>query len=239
MECSFTDPEKIKEWIEICKLMKTLDKYVCFKFTPMELTVQMIHPSKRSLLDMRFPKDWFHHYDWKESELYVSTKSLYTIFSIYSGENMISMESANKFMNVKFFHEHHTKNFSIPLNIRTSRDVFLEKDAGVQLCIESTYLNSLCEELYKFGDTLRFRIGKDLFHMISHGNEKMVIEINPTKIDILHGGDYDQSFPLLYVLLFLNFSVLYPKVVLHLHKLLQVSIEKGYTLHYYVLPCKS
>jgi hypothetical protein len=239
MVCSFVDPEKIKEWIEICKLMKTLDKLVCFKFAPNELTVQMIHPSKQSVLDMSFPKDWFENYDWKESEFYISTKSLHTIFSIYSGESMISMDYENKFMNIKFFHEHHTKNFSIPLNLRTNKDIYIEKEKGIQICIDSIYFNSLCEELYKFGNLLMFNIRKEFFHMVSYGNEKMVIEINPSKIEILNEGEYEQSYPLFYLLLFLNFSVLYPKVFINMHKILHVSVENGYTLNYYLTPSKS
>jgi len=237
MVCSFVEPEKIKEWIEICKLVKTLDKMVCFKFTPTELTVQMIHPSKQCLLDMTFPKEWFHNYEWKESSFYISTKSLYTIFSIYSGENMISMESEHKFMNIKFFHEHHTKNFSIPLNIYTNKAISIEQKKGVQICMDSVYLNSLCEELYKFGDSLQLNIKNDFFHMISYANEKMVIEINPSKVDIINTGEYEQSYPLIYLLLFLNFSVLYPKVIINMHKILQVSIEKGYTLNFFVSHC--
>ena len=239
MVCSFVDPEKIKEWIEICKLMKTLDKMVCFKFTPTELSIQMIHPSRRSVLDMTFPKDWFHHYDWKESEFSISTKSLYTIFSLYSGENMMSMESENKFMNIKFFHEHHTKNFSIPLNLDNPKNICIEKESGIQIGIESVYFHSLCEELYKFGDLLLFHIRKEFFHMISYGNEKMVIEINPNKIELLSDGEYEQSYPLIYLLLFLKFSVLYPKVTVNMHKNLHLSVEKGYILNYVVAHSKS
>lgn len=239
MVCSFVDPEKIKEWIEICKLMKTLDKMVCFKFTPTELTVQMIHPSKRSVLDMSFPKEWFHQYDWKETEFYISTQSLYTIFSIYSGESMISMESQHKFVNIKFFHEHHTKNFSIPLSIQMHKTVLIEQEKGIQICIESVYFNSLCEELYKFGDLLQFDIKKEYFHMISYGNEKMVIEINPNKMEMLNEGDYEQSYLLVYLLLFLKFSVLYPKLRVNIHKNLHISVEKGYTLNYFLAHSKS
>ena len=234
MVCSFVEPEKIKEWIEICKLMKTLDKLVCFKFTPTELTVQMIHPSKRCVLDMTFPKEWFHHYEWKESAFYISTKSMYTIFSIYSGETMISMDSEHKFMNVKFFHEQHTKNFSIPLNIHSNKEIYIEHEKGVQISMDSVYLNSLCEELYKFGDSVQFSIKKDFFHMISYTNEKMVIEINPRNVEILNTSDYEKSYPLVYLLLFLNFSVLYPKVLVNLHKILHVSVEKGYTLNFFL-----
>jgi len=239
MVCSFVDPEKIKEWIEICNLMKTLDNRVCFKFTSTELTVQMIHPSKRSVLDMSFPKEWFHQYQWKESEFYISTKSLYTIFSLYSGENMISMESENKFMNIKFFHENHTKNFSIPLHTQPSKSIVIEPERGIQICIESVYFHSLCEELYKFGDIVLFSIKKDFFHMVSYGNEKMVIEINPTKVEVISEGECEQSYPLLHLLFFLKFSVLYPKVSVHIHKNLHISLKKGYTLNYYLASSKS
>jgi len=239
MVCSFVEPEKIKEWIEICKLMKTLDKMVCFKFTTTELTIQMIHPSKRSVLDMNFPKDWFHQYDWTNTEFYISTKSLYTIFSLYSGENMMSMESENKFMNIKFFHENHTKNFSIPLDVHLHKQVLVEEEKGIQISIDSLYFHSLCEELYKFGDILVFHIRKDFFHMVSYGNEKMVIEINPTKIEVLSEGEYDQSYPLIYLLLFLKFSVLYPKVIINIHKNLHISVTKGYTLNYFLAHSKS
>jgi hypothetical protein len=72
--------------------------------------------------------------------------------------------------------------------------------------------------------------------MISHGNEKMVIEINPNKVDIRDPGEYEKSYPLVYLLLFLNFSVLYPKVMINMHKILHVSIEKEYTLNYFLSP---
>jgi hypothetical protein len=239
MVCSFVDPEKIKEWIEICKLMKTLDKMVCFKFTPKELTIQMIHPSRRSVLDMTFPKEWFHHYEWKDCDFYISTKSLYTIFSLYSGENMLSMDFENKFMNIKFFHEHHTKNFSIVLNLKAHTNVVIEKEKGISFFIDSVYFNSLCEQLYQFGDFLMFNIRKEFFHMISYGNEKMVIEINPSRIDVIEEGEYEQSYPLIYLLMFLKFSVLYPKVLINIHKNLHISIEKGYTVNYFLAHSKS
>ena len=70
MVCSFTDPEKIKEWIELCKLMKEMDTVVHFHFTPDDLSIQMKHTSNRSILDMNFPSTWFSSYEWKETDLY-------------------------------------------------------------------------------------------------------------------------------------------------------------------------
>jgi hypothetical protein len=149
------------------------------------------------------------------------------------------MESENKFMNIKFFHDNHTKNFSIPLSLQIHKHILIEEETGIKICMDSFYLHSLCEELYKFGDILVFNIRKEFFHMISYGNEKMLIEINPSKIEVLSEGEYEQSYPLIYLLLFLKFSVLYPKVIVNIHKNLHISVEKGYTLNYFLAHSKS
>ena len=66
MVCSFVEPSKIKEWIEICTLMKTIDSMVCLTFSPTHLTIQMSHPSRKCILDMSFPSTWFSDYDFLE-----------------------------------------------------------------------------------------------------------------------------------------------------------------------------
>ena len=239
MVCSFVDPETIKEWIEICQLMKTLDKMVCFKFTPTELNIQIIHPSKRCVVDMKFPSTWFSNYEWKESEFYIPSESLYTIFSLYSGEKLITMESANKFMNIKFFHDNQTKNFSIPLHSYSHRDIVIENEKGVQFIMETNYIYPLCKELYTFGNMLFFNIKNDFFHMISYGKEKMVVEIHPNSVEIITRGDYEKSYELEYLLIFLKFSKVYSKVTINLNKILHASIKKEYTIQFYLSPMKS
>lgn len=239
MVCSFADPVKIKEWTDICQLMKTLDKMVCFKFTPNELTIQMIHPSKRCVLDMKFPNTWFSTYEWITSEFYIPTDSLYAIFSLYSGERMITMESEKKYLTIKCFHESQTKSFSIPIRTNHHHDICIEPEKGVQFMIETTYFYSLCKELHQFGHFVIFNIKPEIFHMISHGNEKMVVEIQPHRMEILSTCEYEQSYELVYLLLFLKFSLIDEKVMITLNTMFQASIEKEYVLHFYLSRIKS
>jgi len=239
MVCSFEDPDKIKEWIEICQLMKTLDKMVCFKFTPNELTIQIIHPSKRCVLDMKFPSTWFSSYQWVSSEFYIPTDSLHTIFSLYSGERLITMESEKKYLTIKCFHEHQTKNFSIPLKPYHQKNICIEQEKGVHFIIDTSYFYSICKELYQFGNILIFNIKPEIFHMISYGNEKMVAEIHPQRIELLSTCEYDQSYELIYLLIFLKFSMIVNKVNITLNTMFRASIEKEYTLHFYLSRMKS
>ena len=239
MVCSFVDPIKIKEWIEICTLMKTLDSIVCLTFKQTGLSVQMIHPSRKSILDMSFPSEWFSNYDWKDSEFYVDTESLFTIFSLYSDEKMISMECDKNFIVLKFFHDQHIKSFSIPLRNHKERRIPIVYEDGLSFRMETSYLYTICQQLYKFGDILYFSIKPEYFHMISQGNEKMVVEVQPSAIEVLTEGDCEKSFELYFLNLFLKFSTLYPKINVKMNTLLQLSIEKEYVIHYYVCRVKS
>lgn len=236
---SFTDPVKMKEWIQLCHLMKSIDQMVCFKFTEKELFVHMVHPCMKSVLDINIPSTWFSNYDWKDSEFFVDTDSLFTIFSLYSGERMISMECATKYLTIQFFHENHIKHFSIPIRNQKQSILSVPVDRGASFVMETNYLSSICSELYRFGNILYIEFKKDLFHMISYGNEKMVVEIQPTMIELKEEGECDNSFELSYVLLFLKFATLYPKIHVTMNRILHFCIEKEYVLNYYVSPTKS
>jgi hypothetical protein len=239
MVCSFAEPDKIKEWIEICKLMKSMNPIVCFHFQPTQLTIQMKHSSNRCILDMNFPCSWFSFYDWKDSEICVSTETLFTIFSQYSGEKIISMESEKKSFIIKCFHDHQNKNFSIPIIFDQKNIVHVKYDPGIEFNVNPSFFHPICSELFKFDDIVNFNIKKEFFHMTSYGREKMMIEIQPMIIEMTQEGNYDNSFQLFYLLLFLKFSVSYPKLVVGLSNLLLFSIDKDYRLHYYVCSVKS
>ena len=241
MVCSFADPDKIKEWIEICSLMKEMGQVVCFLFSPTELRIQMKHPSNRSILDMTFPSAWFSFYDWKETELYLYTRSLWTIFSRYSGEKIISMESEKKHLLIKCFHEKQNKNFSIPLLYDPQKIIHVHCDPGIEVTVDPSFFHTLCKELHAYDNLVYFHVKKEFFHMISRREEKMVVEVQPMML----GGElpdetkYENTFELVYLLLFLKCSSLYPSMKVHLSNLLSFTLEKEYTLHYYVCSTKS
>jgi hypothetical protein len=234
MVCTFVDPSKIQEWIKICNLMKTVDNMVCLSFSPTELTIQMVHPSRKGVLDMSFPNTWFSDYDWKDSELYIETESLFTIFSLYSDESRISMMSEKNFLVLKFFHENHIKNFSIPLRNHKERRLQIVKEDGIDFRMDTNYLYTICQDLYKFGDIVYFLLKPEIFHMISFGHEKMVIEIQPSAVEMINEGECEKSFELFYLNLFLKFSILYPKINVKMNTLLHLWIEKEYVINYYV-----
>jgi len=239
MVCSFVDPIKIKEWIEICSLMKTIDNMVCLSFSPTDLTIQMVHPSRKGILDMSFPSTWFSDYEWKDSEFYIDTDTLFTIFSLYSNEKMISMDCEKNFLVLKFFHEHHIKSFSIPLRIHKERRIPIVQEEGIAFRMDTHYLYTICQQLYKFGNILYFVFKRDFFHMISFGTEKMVVEIQPSMVEVVTEGECDKSFELYFLNLFLKFSILYPKINVKINTLLHMWIEKEYVLNYYVCRVKS
>jgi len=149
------------------------------------------------------------------------------------------MESEKKYLTIKCFHEHQTKNFSIPLKIAHHSEICIEQEKGVQFMIDSSYFYLLCNQLYQFGRILIFNIKPGLFHMISYGNEKMVVEIQPHRMEILTTYEYDQSYELSYLLDFLKFSMMVNKVKITLNNMFQASIEKEYTLHFYLSRMKS
>lgn len=239
MVCSFVDPNKIKEWIEICNLMKTIDRMVCLSFTSTELTIQMVHPSRKGILDMSFPSTWFSDYEWKDSEFYIETDTLFTIFSLYSDEKMISMDCEKNFLILKFFHDHQIKSFSIPLRVYKERRIQIVPEDGLTFRMDTTYLYTICQQLYRFGDILYFVLKKDLFHMISFGNEKMVVEVQPAMVEVVLEGECEKSFELYFLNLFLKFSTFYPKINVKINTLLHMWIEKEYVLNYYVCRVKS
>ena len=239
MVCSFVEPSKIKEWIEICTLMKTIDSMVCLTFSPTHLTIQMSHPSRKCILDMSFPSTWFSDYDWKDSEFYIDTDTLFTIFSLYSDEKMISMECDKNFLVLKFFHDQHIKSFSIPLRNHRERRIPIVHEEGISFRMDTHYIYPICQQLYKFGDILYFVIRKEYFHMISFGTEKMIVEVQPSALEVITEGECDKSYELYFLNLFLKFSILYPKINIKMNTLLHLSIEKEYILNYYVCRVKS
>lgn len=239
MVCTFVDPSKIREWIEICNLMKTIDNMVCLSFSPTELTVQMIHPSRKGVLDMSFPNTWFSDYDWKDSEFYIETETLFTIFSLYSDETQISMMCENNFLVLKFFHDNHIKSFSIPLRNHKERRIQIANENGIEFCMDTKYIFTICQQLYKFGDIVYFVLKHELFHMISFGHEKMVIEVQPSAVEMITEGECEKSFELYFLNLFLKFSILYPKINIKMNTLLHLCVEKEYTINYYVSRVKS
>jgi hypothetical protein len=188
---------------------------------------------------MYFPSTWFSSYEWNDCEFYIPTESLYTVFSLYSGERVITMECQDKFVTIKSFHENQTKHFSIPLKPYYHKSICIEQEKGVQFIIDTSYFYSLCKELYKFGSILIFNIKPDIFHMISYGHEKMVAEIHPHRIELLSTCEYDQSYELIYLLLFLKFSSMIQKVQITLNTMLDAAIEKEYSIHFYVSRMKS
>ncbi len=239
MVCSLTDPEKIKEWISICFLMKRLDPMVGLQFTPTHLNIQIEHSSRRCMFEATFPREWFSTYDWKETTLFVSTDSLYTIFSLYSGEKMISMESEKKYLKIQCFHEQQNKHFSIPLHYTPSSNTCIPPEKGVEFKILPSYFHTLCKELSLFDQVVLFHVKPEYFHMISHRDEKMVIEVQPSMIEYVEEGSYDNTFLLPYLLWFLKFAIDYRQMTVQLHRFIQFSITQDYTLHYYVCSFKS
>jgi hypothetical protein len=236
---SFTDPVKMKEWIQLCHLMKDMDQMVCFKFTAEELYIHMVHPCMKAILDLKIPSTWFSNYDWKDSEFFVDTDSLFTIFSLYSDERMISMDCVTKYLTIQFFHENHIKHFSIPIRKQNQSILSVPSERGALFEIETNYFSSICSQLYKFGNILFIEIKKDMFHMNSYGNEKMVVEIQPTMIDFKEEFDCSSSFEIFYILLFLKFATLSPKIKININKNIHFCIEKEYVLNYYVSRIKS
>jgi hypothetical protein len=197
----------------------------------------MKHGSNRCILDLSFPSTWFSFYDWKETEIYVSTHSLLTIFSRYSGEKIISMESEKNYLLIKCFHDKQNKNFSIPLLYHPQKVVHVQCDPGLSFGVDAQFLHTICKELDTYDALVFFKVRKEFFHMISKGVEKMVVEVQPMMIEC--DGNYENTFELYYLLLFLKFSVLYPILQVRLSNLLVFSIEKEYTIQFYVCSIKS
>lgn len=239
MVCSFVDPTKIKEWVEICNLMKTIDRTVCLMFSPTELTIQLIHPTRKGILDMSFPSVWFSDYDWKDSEFYIDTETLFTIFSLYSDESRISMMCENHFLLLKFFHDKQIKNFSIPLRSHKERRLVLPVRPSIDFRMETSFFYPICQQLYKFGPIVYIDVKKDFFHLISHGTEKMVVEIQPAMVEMLSEGECENTFELFYINLFLKFSTLYPKINIKINTIIHFYVEKEYVINYYVCQKKS
>lgn len=239
MVCSFVDAPKIKEWIEICQMMKLFDTMVCFKFTTTELTIQMVHMSKRCVVEMKFPSTWFSTYEWTDMEFYIDTESIHTIFSLYSGEKMISMECEKRYMTVKMFHDDQKKHFSIPINLQNQSQLVIQPEEGFHCKISPSYFSALCEQLSQFGNTVSFFIKKDLFHLTTYRSEKMLVEVNPERIEVITEGDAEGYFELYYLNLFLKFATFHDSVHLKINEFLHFSLEKEYTVHYYVSPNKN
>ena len=238
MVCSFVDPQKIKEWIDVCRMMKVFDSMVCFKFTEKELTIQMVHVTKYCVLEIRFPNTWFSSYEWEECEFYIDTESLYTIFSLYSGEKMISMEREKRALAIKMFHEDQKKHFSIPIQFQRQSLLYIEPNEGFDGLISPLYLHGLCDQLSQFGNTVTISIRPDLFHLTTYRTEKMLVEVNAEKITRLKEAEIEGSFDLYYLMMFLNFASFHPQVSLGLSEFLHLSMEKEYVIHYYVSPKK-
>jgi len=238
MVCSFVDPQKIQEWIDVCRLMKGFDTLVCFKFTSTELTIQMVHHTKYCVLEMRFPNTWFSTYDWTDHEFYLDTDSLYTIFSLYSSEKMISMERDKRTMTIKFFHDDQTKHFSLPIQFQSQSILTIQPNQGFECQVCPKYLNGLCEQLSQFGNTVTLMVRPDVFHLSTFRNEKMLVEIHPEKIHRITEAEVEETFDLYYLLMFLKFASFHPKVSLLLSEYLHFSMEKEYTVQYYISPRK-
>jgi hypothetical protein len=219
--------------------MKTIDKQVCLIFSQDELTIQLIHPSRKGVLDMRFPSTWFSDYDWKDSEFYIDTESLFTIFSLYSNESRISMIREKSHLLLKFFNDKHIKNFSIPLRTHKDRRIQLPIQTSLEIRMDTNYIYPICQQLFKFGDILYVDIKKDFFHLISYGNEKMVVEVQPLMVEVINEGECENSFELFYLNLFLKFAVLYPKINIKINTMIHFYIEKEYVINYYVSQRKS
>jgi len=243
MVCSFVDPDKIKEWIQLCKLMKEMNKVVCLCFKEKELTLQMKHDSNRSVVDMTFPSSWFSFYDWKETKLYVPTDSFFTIFSRYSGEKIISLESEKNYLMIKCFHEKQNKHYSIPVLNYYYTSIMVHVDPCIEFNIDSTLLYTNCKELYSLDEHVRFHHTKEFFHLISQTrqHEKMVVELLPSSIEQEEFNEqtYENTFDLTYLLLFLKCSSLYSKINVRLSNVLFFSIQKEYKIDYYICSIKS
>ncbi len=242
MVCSLIDPVKIQEWIQWCKLMKEMNPVVCLCFKETELTLQMKHTSNRSVLDVTFPKDWFYSYEWKETMLYVSTESFFTIFSRYSGEKIISLESEKNYLLIKCFHETQNKHFSLPLLNYHYTPILVHVDPGIEYSFDSTLLYTNCKELYSFDDMVRIHHTKDFFQLISQRpmyplHEKMVIELLENRES--NEQTYDKTFKLTDLLPFLKCSVIHPNLQVQFSNVLLFSIEKQYKIQYYVCSMKS
>jgi hypothetical protein len=236
MVCSFVDNQKIQEWIDICRMMKGFDTLVCFKFTPDELTIQMVHITKYCVLEMRFPSTWFSTYEWIDQEFYLDTDSLHTIFSLYSGEKMISMEQAKRTLTIKFFHEDQTKHFSLPIQFQRQSILCIQPNQGFDCLVSPSYFKSLCEQLSQFGNSVTLTVRPDIFHMSTYRTEKMLVEVNPDRIQRITEAELEETFELYYLLMFFNFASFHPKVSLRLSEYLHLSMEKEYVIHYYVSP---
>jgi hypothetical protein len=239
MVCSFEDPEKIKEWTELCRLMKETNPVVRFCFKPTELFIQMKHKYNQSVLEITFPASWFSFYEWKDTEFDVSTESLFTIFSRYSGEKNISMDAEKKYLWIKCFHEKHHKHYSIPLLHQYYKPIMVHMDIGIEFKIESLVLYTLCHELSTVDDRIFFRIKPEYFHMIAEHDEKMVIEVQSTMFERILDGSYENRFYVKFLLPFLKYASLFSSINVQFGNLLCFHVEKEYQLRYYVCPIKS
>ena len=238
MVCSFEDSDKIKEWVELCRLMKEMHPVVRFCFKPTELFIQLKHPSNKTILEITLPSTWFSFYDWTDTDIDLSTDTLFTIFSNYHGSKNITLESEKKYLVIKCFHEKYHKHYSIPLIYSPYKSIMIHFDIGVDIEMETTPFFTLCKELHRFDDEIFFRVKPEYFHMITQDNEKMVVELQSDMFERKVDGSYDNRFYLPYLLTFLKCAI-YPKIRVQLGNVLCLYIEKEYTLRYYVCPIKS
>jgi hypothetical protein len=188
---------------------------------------------------MKFPNTWFSSYDWTEHEFYLDTESLYTIFSLYSGEKMISMEREKRSMTIKFFHDDQTKHFSIPIRFQSQSILTIQLNQGFDGKLSPVYLHGLCEQLSQFGNTVTLAVRPEIFHLSTYRTEKMLVEVNPEKIQRITEAEVEESFDLYYLLMFLKFASFYPEISLKLSDCLHLSMEKEYSIHYFVSPRKA
>ena len=217
MKFKLNDIQKIAEWIEIFKFIKNINKHITFMSKKEELYIQMMDSSHVCLVEIKFPSSWFLFYESLNEVFSCSSAVLVKIFSLYTTDTTIEIESTEDKLEIHLFNMIQNKHFEIPL-IDIEQDLLTPSitDSLMDFSIKSKVFDKYLQEILLFGEDIKIESREEKIFLHSSNDEgKIQIEIegdNLEEFNVVENFVFNASYPLRYLLLVSKLALVYKDV---------------------------
>jgi len=238
-------PTKIKELIELLKIMKNLTDLVTFVCNPSEINIQVVDDLKLCIFEISIPCNWFKLYKCDNDTMFsVNNKSLCKIFISYVKGYSVECFTENNLFYINYINPENKKEFSLNI-IDVDQPILypIYDDTKLDFSLNINIFDTYLKELSIFGKDIEITCKNDLIHLGSSGETgNTIIEIpNETLIEFNVVDDYDfkRVFNCKHIKCITKLKFIYKKIHLYLDENTPLMItfdDADIKIKYYVSP---
>lgn len=240
------DHKKVKELIDIFKVLKSMNQYTKMICKEEEIFIQTMDDSHISLLEIHINSEWFSEYESSNIVLSFNTDIFLKILTLYTlnASVEISCNAEADKLNISLISERENKYFTLPL-IDLDSDIMDSQDleTSVDFELNTKLFDKFISELSVFGDSM-YLICKNDTLFLSSKNEhgEMKIEIDGEKLvefSSVEDISICSEFMIKYISYITKLGSIYSNIHIYFDKDMPLMIkfdENQIKINYYIAP---